>query len=76
MFLMQNQNFEGLYSTTSILLEGHLHTETIQSKLTPRLGLLVPTTQKELERGLGIEIPLDEGMGTFSRMKTGFELLN
>ncbi|KAF2185204.1 putative cytochrome P450 monooxygenase [Zopfia rhizophila CBS 207.26] len=61
-------NFEGLYSTTSILLEGHLHTETIQSKLTPRLGLLVPTTQIELERGLQIEIPLN-GKDGYNRLK-------
>ncbi|KAF2464534.1 uncharacterized protein BDR25DRAFT_380737 [Lindgomyces ingoldianus] len=35
-------NYEGLYSTPSILLEGNFHTRTIQSRLTPRLRHHVP----------------------------------
>ncbi|KAF4636465.1 hypothetical protein G7Y89_g1617 [Cudoniella acicularis] len=50
-------NFEGLYSTTSILLEGHLHTDTIQRRLTPKLGTLVSATEKELTSGLKAELP-------------------
>ncbi|KAI9697356.1 MAG: hypothetical protein M1820_007862 [Bogoriella megaspora] len=58
------QNFEGLYSTTSILLEGHLHTQTIQSKLTPSLAKLVPITERELEKALASELPVDIENGT------------
>lgn len=50
-------NFEGLYSTTSIMLEGNLHTRTIQTKLTPKLGSLVPATELELKLALAEELP-------------------
>jgi cytochrome P450 len=50
-------NFEGLYSTTSILLEGHLHTHTIQTRLTPKLASKVPITQKVLTKAFRTELP-------------------
>ncbi|KAL8832625.1 MAG: hypothetical protein Q9191_000141 [Dirinaria sp. TL-2023a] len=49
-------NFQGLYSTTNILLEGHLHTHVIQTKLTPKLAHLVTGTQAELKRALNSEL--------------------
>ncbi|KAL1981482.1 hypothetical protein VTN96DRAFT_2511 [Rasamsonia emersonii] len=50
-------NFEGLYSTTSILLEGNLHTRTIQARLTPRLRHHVPVVQEVLGRAFPKELP-------------------
>ncbi|KAK7737350.1 hypothetical protein SLS53_006653 [Cytospora paraplurivora] len=50
-------NFEGLYSTTAILLEGNVHTRTIQSRLTPRLRHHVPIVQDVLARHFSQELP-------------------
>ncbi|KAI5860762.1 putative cytochrome P450 monooxygenase [Durotheca rogersii] len=54
-------NFEGLYSTTAILLEGNLHTRVLQSRLTPRLRHHVPIVQEVLARNLPEELPVDKG---------------
>ncbi|KAI5814895.1 putative cytochrome P450 [Pyronema omphalodes] len=40
-------NLAGKYSTTDILIESPLHTQTLQTRLTPNLGLLVPPMHKE-----------------------------
>lgn len=56
------QNFEGLHSTTAILLEGNLHTRMIQSRLTPRLRYHVPIVQSVLSKHISKEIMAAEGL--------------
>ncbi|PCG89956.1 Cytochrome P450 [Penicillium occitanis (nom. inval.)] len=53
---MTEKNFQGLYSTTSILLEGHLHTRTIQTRLTPKLRHHVPIVQQVLDKAIKKEL--------------------
>jgi hypothetical protein len=59
--LNKTKNFEGLYSTTNILLEGTLHTRTIQTRMTPKLASLVTNTQKELKRAMPGELAVPDG---------------
>lgn len=46
-----------MYSATSILAESNLHTRVLQTKLTPKLGPLVPIIRKELEFAMAHELP-------------------
>lgn len=54
-------NLLGRWSTTHLMLEGDLHTRTLQQKLTPTLGLLMPVIKDELDYALGMEVPDCEG---------------
>lgn len=54
-------NLLGHWSTTHLMLEGDLHTRTLQQRLTPALGLLMPVIKTELDYSLKAEIPECEG---------------
>ena len=51
------QNFQGVYSATSILTESDLHSRVIRGALTPKLGLLVPIIRNELHYAMTQELP-------------------
>ncbi|KAJ5351660.1 cytochrome P450 [Penicillium brevicompactum] len=42
---------------TTILTDSHLHTETIQKRLTPAIGRLIPRITSELEYAFQVELP-------------------
>ncbi|KAL4755995.1 cytochrome P450 [Aspergillus foveolatus] len=42
---------------TTILTDSHLHTETIQKKLTPAIGRLIPRIISELDYAFKVEVP-------------------
>lgn len=46
----------------TILVGSHLSFNAVRNKLTPRLGLMLPALDDELDYGLGIEIPSCKGM--------------
>ena len=56
------QNFEGVYSATSILTESNLHSRVLQTKLTPKLGPLVPIILNELEYAMTQELSDFDGV--------------
>ena len=53
----QSQNFEGVYSATSILTESNLHSRVLQTRLTPKLGALIPIICSELDYAMTRELP-------------------
>lgn len=50
------QNFQGVYSATSILSESNLHSRVSKSRLTPKLGPLIPIIREELEYSMTQEL--------------------
>ncbi|CAF9916908.1 MAG: hypothetical protein ALECFALPRED_010907 [Alectoria fallacina] len=55
-------NFQGVYSATSILTESNLHSVVLQTKLTPKLGPLIPIIRDELEYAMTQEmLDFDKG---------------
>lgn len=46
-----------MYSATSILTESNLHTSVLQTKLTPKLGPLIPIIREELDYAMTQELP-------------------
>ncbi|KAL5338170.1 cytochrome P450 [Aspergillus crustosus] len=53
------KNLLGKYSTIDILDEGILHTQVLQTVLTPRLGSLIGDVKSELDFALACELPSD-----------------
>ncbi|KAF2759882.1 putative cytochrome P450 [Pseudovirgaria hyperparasitica] len=53
-------NFQGAFSTIDILLEGDLHTHTIQTRLTPKLGTFIQPICKEIRKSLPVELASSE----------------
>lgn len=51
------ENSEGAFALTDVLATSNLHTRVIQTRLTPKLGALVPSVYQELEIALKMEIP-------------------
>jgi len=51
------ENSEGAFALTDVLATSNLHTRVIQTRLTPKLGALVPSVHQELEIALKMEIP-------------------
>lgn len=52
-----NQNFQGVYSATSVLTESNLHSRVLRTRLTPKLGYLVPMICDELDYAMTQELP-------------------
>ena len=50
-------NAQGVFSITDVLAKSNLHTRVIQTRLTPKLGALVPTVRDELAFALEKEFP-------------------
>lgn len=51
------QNAEGAFALTDVLATSNLHTRVIQTRLTPKLGVLVPSIRKELDVAFQKELP-------------------
>ncbi len=51
------KNAEGAFALTDVLATSNLHTTVIQTRLTPKLGALVPSVRNELDIALDIEFP-------------------
>ena len=56
------QNFQGVYSAISILTESNLHSRVLQTRLTPKLGPLIPIIREELEYSMTQELPEFHGV--------------
>ena len=56
----------GKYSAISIVQEGHIHTTTIQTRLTPVLATLTARMKEELEQALQDAVPECNGLTTKS----------
>ncbi|TVY48026.1 Cytochrome P450 monooxygenase [Lachnellula occidentalis] len=56
-FSAQNTPYSPDINSSSMPEQGHLHTDTIRKRLTPKLGVLVPLTAKELTSALKQELP-------------------
>lgn len=51
------QNAEGAFALTDVLATSNLHTRVIQTRLTPKLGALVPSVRRELDVAFQKELP-------------------
>lgn len=51
------KNAEGAFALTDVLATSNLHTKVIQTRLTPKLGALVPSVREELDIALNKEFP-------------------
>lgn len=51
-----------MYSATSILTESNLHTRVLQTKLSPKLGPLIPIIREELDYAMTQELPVLDSM--------------
>ena len=51
------ENAEGAFALTDVLATSNLHTKVIQTRLTPKLGALVPSVREELDVALKLEFP-------------------
>ena len=52
----------GKYSAISIVQEGHIHTTTIQTRLTPVLANLTTRMKEELDQALQDAVPECKGL--------------
>ena len=59
------KNAEGAFALTDVLATSNLHTQVIQTRLTPKLGALVPSVRYELDIALDAEFPRCDKTGVY-----------